>query len=310
MTPEAKRIAALRRFAVALTVFNLLGHTLFGFEQSDAQPIVALLVAYGLELGLETLDARLRGRTPKYLGGGGVRFVDFLLPAHITGLAVAMLLYANDQLWPVAFATAAAVGSKYVLRLRIGSGERHFFNPSNFGITLTLLLFPFIGIAPPYQFSENLTGWLSWVLPVIITASGTFINWRLTGRIPLLAAWVVGFALQALVRAAFFGGTLPAALMPMTGLVFVLYTYYMVTDPATTPVRWPEQVLFGAGVAAAYGLLVVLHVVFGLFFALTIVCGVRGLVLYVGRLLAEARVRRRRLAAAPAMAIGDGGVGD
>jgi hypothetical protein len=67
----------------------------------------------------------------------------------------------------------------------------------------------------------------------------------------------------------------------MGGLAFVLYTFYMVTDPATTPTSVRGQVAFGLSVAAVYGMLVGVHIVFGLFFALTIVCAVRGIAIYV-----------------------------
>lgn len=295
MTPLARRIGALRRFAVSLTVFNLLGYTVLGFEQSYAQPIVALAIAYAMELGLELIDSRVNGRPAAFMGGGVVRLVDFLLPGHITALAVSMLLYANDEVWPVMFATAAAVASKYLFRVRTEHGARHFFNPSNFGISVTLVAFSRIGIAPPYQFSENLTGWLSWILPVIIVITGTFINWRFTDRISVVIGWAGGFAIQALIRAAFFGANPLATLGPMTGLVFALYTFYMVTDPATTPSSRRAQLAFGASVAATYFVLVSVHVVFGLFFGLTIVCGLRGALLLGSRLYRE----WRRLETAP-----------
>src|SRR5215468_3044703 len=102
----ARRLGGLRRFAVAITVLNILGHTIFGFEQSWAQPLVALATAYTLELSLELIDSWAKKRKPRFLGG--VRtFVDFMLSAHITALAVAMLLYANDRLWVIAFGVAA-----------------------------------------------------------------------------------------------------------------------------------------------------------------------------------------------------------
>jgi hypothetical protein len=44
----------------------------------------------------------------------------------------------------------------------------------------------------------------------------------------------------------------------------------MVTDPATTPERPRSQVVFGLTVAGTYGLLMAFHVVFGLFFALSL----------------------------------------
>jgi|SRR5215831_16900412 len=286
-----RRLGGLRRFAVAITVLNLLGHTVFGFEQSYAQPLVALASAYAIELGLEFIDARAARRAAKY-SGGIVALVDYLLPAHITALAVSMLLYANDRLWVVAFASAAAVASKTLIRVRLGAGQRHFLNPSNFAVSLTLLLFPWVGIAQPYQFTENIGPVGYWLLPAIIVVSGTFLNTRFTRKLPLIASWLGGFALQGLFRSLITGGPAIAPLVPMTGVAFLLFTFYMITDPATSPSTGRSQVAFGLAVAAAYGLLVVLHVVFGLFFGLTIICIIRGTALYCWQALASHRIRR------------------
>jgi hypothetical protein len=284
------RFEALWRFGLAITLLNTLGHTVLGFEQSWAQPLVSLATAYSLEILLEVIDARVHQRPLRFLGGLR-NFMSFMLPAHITGLAVAMLLYTNDRLLPIIFATAVAIGSKAIFRIPHPKGTRygsqHFLNPSNFGITVTLLLFPWIGIAPPYHFTENLVGAGDWILPGLIVASGTFLNSRLTKKMPLIAGWLGGFVLQALIRSLIFNTPVVAALLPMTGLAFVLYTFYMVTDPGTTPFEPKAQMLFGASVAATYGLLLVLHVVFGLFFALTIVCSLRGLGAYARLLLAR-----------------------
>ena len=72
------RLAALRRFATAITLLNVLGHTVLGFEQSLAQPLVALLVAYSTEILLEVLESRRLGRKPRFLGPG-TTFLDFML---------------------------------------------------------------------------------------------------------------------------------------------------------------------------------------------------------------------------------------
>jgi enediyne biosynthesis protein E5 len=281
---RSSRLGGLRRFAIAITLFNIVGHTLLGFEQSLAQPFIALLTAYTLEIAIESVNAWANRRKPYYLGGF-VQWIDFLLSAHITGLAVAMLIYTNDKLWQVAFGSAIAVCSKAVFRIPAGSGTRHFFNPSNFGITMTILIFPWVGVAPPYHFTEYLTGMGDWLLPGFIILSGSFLNARFTHRLPLIAAWLGGFAGQAILRHLIFGSSLTGALMPMTGVAFILYTFYMVTDPATTPSSTQSQVAFGLGVAAVYGLLMVGHVVFGLFFALTIVCAIRGAGVYIFALL-------------------------
>ncbi|HKY04701.1 MAG TPA: enediyne biosynthesis protein UnbU, partial [Blastocatellia bacterium] len=61
---RTKRLGGLRRFAVAITVFNILGHTVFGFEQSWAQPLAALAAAYSVEILLELIDAWANRRRP------------------------------------------------------------------------------------------------------------------------------------------------------------------------------------------------------------------------------------------------------
>lgn len=276
---DAIRLGGLRRFAIAISILNILGHTVLGFEQSWAQPLVALATAYSLEILFELLNCWSAGRKPGFTGGLR-NFVDFLLPAHISGLAVGMLIYANDRLWVVAFGTAVAISSKLLLRTPVNGKYRHFLNPSNFGITVTLLLFTWVSISPPYHFTENLDRVGDWLLPAIIVFTGSFLNARFTRRVPLILAWVGGFVAQAIIRSLIFDTPLLPALAPMTGLPFVLYSFYMVTDPATTPFRKRSQIAFGASVAAVYGILMMAHVVFGLFFSLSIVCTVRGLYLY------------------------------
>jgi hypothetical protein len=71
-------------------------------------------------------------------------------------------------------------------------------------------------------------------------------------------------------------------------MAFLLFSFYMISDPGTTPRRPLAQVVFGVSVAAAYAVLQVFHVVFGLFFALTLVCLARGILLHV-RPAADAR---------------------
>ncbi len=269
------RLPALRRFAVAITLLNLAGHTILGFEQAWSTPFVGLGAAYLTEILLEWVDARQRGRRPRFLAGGTAP-IDFLLSAHISGLAVSMLLYAPGRPWAIAFAAVVAIASKSIFRIQVDGRERHFFNPSNLGITATLLLFPWLSIAQPYMFTENLSGWQDWILPVIAVCAGSFLNTKFTRRIVLVGSWLCAFALQAVVRHLAFDAELLAALNPMTGVSFLLFTFYMVSDPATTPSSRRGQVAFGVAVAAGYGFFMVTHVVYGLFFALSLVCCGRG----------------------------------
>lgn len=341
--PPPDQLGGLRRFALAITVFNILGHVWFGFEQSYAQPLVSLASAYATQLLLDTLEAWVQRRRPRFTQSLGA-LVTSLLSAHISALACAMLLYANEHLWVVAFASSTAIASKSLFRVPVvgakgtwpllvfhgvlfllllqagdatsrwfpvpppwlpamrvgglvlalalmmivppGLPTRHYLNPSNFGITVTLLLFPWVGIAAPYQFTQNLGSTGHWVVPLVIIGTGSFLNTVYTRRIPLAIAWVGTFALQAIVSSLILWYTtgycpIIPRLSAMTGVAFILFTFYMVTDPATTPDRPWAQVAFGSSVALVYSVFLAFHVVFGLFMALVIVCVARGLGMYL-----------------------------
>jgi hypothetical protein len=295
--PSAEtRVKALQRFALSLTVFTLAGHLILGFEQSPITPLLAMVTSYVVALVLEALDSWAHQRPPQYAGGAGA-VVTFLLPAHITALACAMLLYGNASVWPYLFAVVVAHATKYLIRLRVGGKLRHVLNPSNAGIVVTLLLFGWVGIAPPYHFTNYITGAWDWLLPLAILGAGTMLNSTLTGKIPLILGWVGGFVVQAVLRWLVLDHALVGALLPMTGLAFVVYTNYMITDPATSPVKPRNQFVFGLTNALVYGLLVVSGVVFGFFFALVITCALRAGVLLVAE-------RRRAAAAAAGAATG------
>jgi Na+-translocating ferredoxin:NAD+ oxidoreductase RnfD subunit len=97
------------------------------------------------------------------------------------------------------------------------------------------------------------------------------------------------------VRHFLLGNLFLPSLNPMTGVAFLLFTFYMVTDPATTPDSVRGQIAFGASVAVAYGTLMAFHVVFGLFFGLTAVCIGRGVLLQLRSLAAQRAEARSRI---------------
>ncbi|WP_372451764.1 enediyne biosynthesis protein [Catellatospora tritici] len=270
------RYKALRNFAISMSIFNILGYWLFGFEQPWTWPFIALAVGYGTEFAAETVRAWAYKQRPEYSGNGMWGVYTFLLPTHITALAANMLLYANDIFWPIAFGIVVAVGQKYVLRAPIKGRMRHFMNPSNLGITAVLVTFPWVNIAPPYHFTEHVPDAIRVVIPFVILTSGTVLNALLTKKVPLILGWVGGFVIQALIRTWIWDVALWAALIPMTGVAFVLFTNYMITDPGTTPSKGWMQFMFGSSVATVYGILMIFNVVYTLFFAVTIVCAVRG----------------------------------
>jgi hypothetical protein len=195
------------------------------------------------------------------------------------------------------FAVTLAVAAKWILRAPVRGKLKHYMNPSNFGILMVLVLFPWGSIAPPYHFTEGLNDIGSWILPGIIIITGTLLNAKLTERMWLIAGWLSFFALQAVLRGILFDTAIPGALAVMTGVAFILYTNYMVTDPGTTPSRPGAQFAFGAGVALFYGLFMVMHIAYGLFLATAIVCLIRGMYLWSLHFVNKAAAERTKLEA-------------
>jgi hypothetical protein len=275
-------MVALWYFGVLITIWTIVGHAALGFEQSYAQPIAGVSSAVVTTFVLEWLRAWSAREKPRFIGGFS-SLASLVLPAWISGLAVSFLLYPNEKLGPILFAAAVSICSKAIIRVRIYGGTQHIFNPSNFGVVLTLFLFPWVGLAPPYHFTENLTGVAHWLVPAGILVSGILVHFLCTGRLPLCLAWLAGFVAQASARSFMFGIPWIVPLMPMTSAAFVLFTLYMLPDPATTPLDRKQQICFGLVVAACYGVLLSLHIVFGLFVSLFLICLLRGGALFLQR---------------------------
>jgi hypothetical protein len=287
------RYVALRNFAISISVFNAFGYTLLGFEQPWLWPFIAVLTGYTTEIVFEIISARANRRAPRFMGNGARGMYEFLLPAHITSLAVNMLLYANNQLWPVLFGVFCGVAAKHALQAPIAGRMRHYMNPSNFGIAMALVCFgSWVSIAPPYQFTEEVNVLWRIMIPVIIATAGTVINGVLTKRVALIVGWMGGFAIQAFIRHWIWDVSIYTALGVMTGVAFILFTNYMITDPGTTPTKSMNQFMFGSSVAFVYGFLMIFNVVYTLFFATAIVCALRGTGWWVAHLRGKAKQPR------------------
>ncbi|WP_405088962.1 enediyne biosynthesis protein [Microbispora sp. NBC_01389] len=290
--PDARYIA-LRNFAMSISVLNIFGYAVLGFEQPWLWPIIALATGYTTEITLEMVSAWAYRRRPRFLGAGPRGVYEFLLPAHITSLAVNMLLYANNQILPIIFGVFVGVAGKHVFQAPVNGRMRHFMNPSNFGIAVVLVSFSsWVSIAPPYEFTENVNTFFRLMIPLIIITAGTVLNAMLTRKVPLILGWMGGFAIQAFVRHGIWDVALFSALGAMTGVAFVLFTNYMITDPGTTPMKARAQFMFGSSVAIVYGILMQLNITYTLFFALVIVCGVRGLGWWSHHFIQRSRARR------------------
>lgn len=284
---------ALRMTCTLATILAFLGITVLGFEHSVYQLVFALSVGYSVALILEQVDAWTHHRPARFLGRGVGGFVSFLLSAHMTSLTTWFLLFVTDRYWALGFVVVAGITSKYLFRVEVDGRLRHFYNPSNFGIVVALLCFPSISVGPNH-YTEFLRGWWNLVPVFIVLGLGLNLNLRFVRRGPLISAFLVGWLMQAGIRSACMDMPFFALVGPISGFPFLLFIFYMITDPMTSPEGRREQWIFGLAIAAFYGLLTAMHIRFGMFFAVFAVCSIRGARLW----LRETR-RVGQLATAP-----------
>src|SRR5438874_12937441 len=144
--------------------------------------------------------------------------------AYITGISLALLIKPQaNMLWPFALGACLAIASKYVLTYR----GRHLWNPSNFAIALLLLLASSSVAVLSHQWGNDLG------TNLVIWAFGLVIAWR-ARVLHVTLTYVACFLAFATLRHVIVGGPLLAEIAPITGPMYQLFVFFMVTDPRTT----------------------------------------------------------------------------
>ena len=206
---ERKKFRFDNRYIAPLfiTFILLVGHLSYGFLESYTKTALAIVAAIITEIIL-----------------GRIFFGKWLnlASAYITGISVGILVR-SPAYWPFALGSVISIMSKYVLRIK----GRHIWNPSNFGIAVLLFLAPETMAILSIQWGNNL-------LPiVVIWTLGSIIIWR-ARRFHISATYVVSFLLFAFIRSWITGHPWQAEIAPITGPMYQLFVFFMVTDPKTT----------------------------------------------------------------------------
>lgn len=192
---------------ILITVILLVGQLSFGILESYSQTITAISVAVIFEI---VLSYYTRGTFPH------------LASAYISGISVGILTR-SPEFWTFALCAAIATTSKYVIRVK----GRHIWNPSNFAISMMLLIAPFAYSTLSIQWGNNLYAML------VIWTLGSIIIYRL-GRFHITFTYVLSFVFFAFIRSFITDQPFLAELAPLTGPMYQLFIFFMITDPATT----------------------------------------------------------------------------
>jgi Na+-translocating ferredoxin:NAD+ oxidoreductase RnfD subunit len=190
-----------------ITCILLTGHLTFGILESYWKTLLAIVTSILLELVL-----------------GQIFYRKWIHPAsaYITGISVGILVR-SPAYWPYGLCSALSITSKYVLRVK----GRHIWNPSNFGISAMLFL------APETVASLSIQ-WGNYLLPMlVIWALGSVIIWRLR-RFHITGIYVASFIAFAFLRSWMTGSPWQSEIAPITGPMYQLFIFFMITDPKTT----------------------------------------------------------------------------
>jgi len=146
-----------------------------------------------------------------------------LLSAYISGISLTLLTKPQGgALWPFVIGGFLAISSKYVLKYR----ENHLWNPTNFAICALLLAAPSRVSVLSHQFGNDVTtNLVIWTFGLIIAAR--------VGVLHITLTYVISFLVLNAVRALALGQALLPELAPITGPMYQLFLFFMITDPRT-----------------------------------------------------------------------------
>lgn len=229
---------------VFITFILLVGQLVGGILESYEKTLLAIASAIITEILLGRL---LTGKWPH------------LASAYITGISVGILVR-SPAVWPYLWCSVVSIMSKYVLRVK----DRHIWNPSNFGISAMLFLASFTGATLSVQWGNNLSAML------VIWTLGSLIIYRLK-RFHISVTYVASFLIFALIRSWATGHGFLAEVAPITGPMYQLFVFFMITDPKTTVHSKLGQCAVAFCVALVEMILRLLEVVHAPYYALFLV---------------------------------------
>ncbi|TMB74695.1 MAG: hypothetical protein E6J54_02260 [Deltaproteobacteria bacterium] len=155
----------------------------------------------------------------------------------ISGLSLCLLLRTNSL--ALAFLTAAlTIASKFLLKYH----EKHIFNPTNFGIIAMMLLTNQVWVSPA-QWGSKL------YFAFLISCAGGIVIYR-AARSDVSYAFVISYAAILFGRALWLGDPWAIPIKQLQSGALLLFTFYMISDPKTTPDSRAGRILFALLVAA------------------------------------------------------------
>ncbi len=166
--------------------------------------------------------------------------------ALISSLSLCLLLRTND-LAVAALAAFIAISSKFVIRWN----DKHIFNPTN--LALVVVLTSGLGWISPGQWGQ--VAWFG----LLIACFGSLVITR-AARADVTLAFLVFYIGLLVLQALWLGDPLTIPLHQVENGALLIFAFFMISDPKTTPDSRAGRIVFALCVALAG-----LYVQFGLF---------------------------------------------
>jgi Na+-translocating ferredoxin:NAD+ oxidoreductase RnfD subunit len=296
--------------AAVITTLQVLGQTVFQFRVSIAQILISVLTCAVLEIVITFRKQHvLMWPASAMLTGNGVAFILRVPGTHHGD-------WWSLRGWWIFMGTAAvSLLSKYLINWgQKGSGGGHVFNPSNLGLVLCFVLLGRNRAEPLDFWWGPFSPWLVFAFVVIVTG-GLLILSRLKLLWIAVSFWLAFAAGIAVLAATGHAMVARWHLGPITGPYFwwslltspevLVFLFFMLTDPKTTPRGQRDRVVFAVSVGLLAALLIApmrteWATKVALLSALTIVCAARPLLALLP--LARLRLTGTRLAITAAAA--------
>ena len=156
--------------------------------------------------------------------------------ALISGLSLCLLFRTNEPALAVA-AASVAVASKFLIRI----GHKHVFNPTNVAVVTLLLLSDRVWVSPGQW------GSAAWFAFLMASAGSLVVTRAARADVTLafLASWIVLVA----GRSWWLGEPLAIPLHRFQSGALLLFAFFMISDPKTTPDSRVGRLIFAALVA-------------------------------------------------------------
>jgi len=159
----------------------------------------------------------------------------------------------------VMLAAVVAVASKFTLRVR----GKHVFNPTNFALVAMMLVTGSVWVSPG-QWGSGL------VFAFLLASAGGLVVNR-AARADVTLAFLASWASLLVARSLWLGEPLAIPLHRLENGALVLFAFFMISDPRTTPDSRAGRLLFAALVAlAAYAVQFTLFRTNGLLWSLAV----------------------------------------